>query len=81
MTVTIDGVGRVVIPKAVRDALGLTAETELDVIVDGNSVRLEPIRHHERTVEIVDGLPRFVAVDGVSLTDEDVRAIRLSLRR
>ena len=40
MTITIDKSGRVVIPAAVRDRLGLRAGTPLDVSVDETSVRL-----------------------------------------
>jgi AbrB family looped-hinge helix DNA binding protein len=40
MKTTIDKAGRVVIPADIRKKAGLTAGTELDVIVDDLSVRL-----------------------------------------
>jgi AbrB family looped-hinge helix DNA binding protein len=40
MKTTIDKAGRVVIPAALRDRLGLRPGTELDVIVDDFSIRL-----------------------------------------
>lgn len=76
MIVSIDRVGRLVIPKGVRDALGLTPDTQLDVVVDGGGIRLEPVDRHERRVEIVDGLPRLSAVSGTVVSDEDVRRLR-----
>lgn len=40
MRTTIDGAGRVVVPKPVRDAAGLVAGSEVDIEWDGESVRL-----------------------------------------
>jgi AbrB family looped-hinge helix DNA binding protein len=40
MTATIDKAGRVVIPAEVRKRLGLTAGTELDMVVEGFAIRL-----------------------------------------
>lgn len=40
MTTTIDEAGRVVIPAEVRKRLGLTAGTELEVIIEGSALRL-----------------------------------------
>lgn len=42
MRATIDGMGRVVIPKAFRDALGLTAGSEIDISSFGGGLHLEP---------------------------------------
>lgn len=81
MKVTIDRVGRVVIPKRIRDSLGLAPDTELEVIPDGSGLRLEPIRRRERSVEMSDGLPILGHVDGVVLTDADVRQIRDDVQR
>jgi len=42
MKTTIDKAGRVVLPKPVRDELGLTAGQEIDVRVEGGQAVLEP---------------------------------------
>jgi len=43
MTTTIDKAGRVVIPAAVRERLGLLPGTELAVSADDGTVRLTPV--------------------------------------
>lgn len=40
MTMTIDKAGRVVIPVQVRKRLGLTAGTELEMVIEGFAIRL-----------------------------------------
>jgi AbrB family looped-hinge helix DNA binding protein len=42
MTLTIDGAGRVVIPKPVRDRLGLRAGSTLEVLETPEGVTLKP---------------------------------------
>ncbi len=43
MKTTIDAAGRVVVPKAIRDALGLGPGQEIDIRVrDGNVIEIEP---------------------------------------
>jgi AbrB family looped-hinge helix DNA binding protein len=44
VTVSIDRAGRVVIPEDVRDRLALSPDAELEVVVDGDSIRLTPTR-------------------------------------
>lgn len=82
MRVSIDRSGRVVIPKALRIALGLDPDCELDVVVDGTGLRLEPVQSHPRQVdEGEDGFPVLVPVEGAVLTDDDVRSLRDEMRR
>jgi AbrB family looped-hinge helix DNA binding protein len=81
MYVTIDRVGRVVIPKAMRVALGITADTQLELIPDGSGLRIEPVRRDRRLVEISEGLPILGKVEGAALTDDDVRRLRDDLQR
>jgi len=79
--VTIDRVGRVVIPKALRVALGITPDTQLELIPDGTGLRIEPIRRNRRLVEVSDGLPILGNVSGAVLTDDEVRQLRDDLQR
>jgi AbrB family looped-hinge helix DNA binding protein len=81
MQATIDRVGRVVIPKQIRDARGLWPDTELEITIDGGGVRLEPVRQRERPVEESDGSPLLGRVEHAHLTDADVRRLRDDLRR
>jgi AbrB family looped-hinge helix DNA binding protein len=81
MQTTIDRAGRIVIPKRIRDALGLWPETELEITVDGGGVRLEPVRRADRPVEERDGLPILGRVQHAHLTDAEVRQLRDDLQR
>lgn len=76
MYVTVDRVGRVVIPKALRVALGITPDTPLELIPDGSGLRIEPVRRRERSIDTSDGLPILGHVEGAVLTDDDVRRFR-----
>ncbi|TPW13765.1 MAG: Uncharacterized protein FD127_1812 [Acidimicrobiaceae bacterium] len=76
MRVTIDRVGRVVIPKSLRLATGIEPNSELEVVADGAGLRLEPVARHRRTIETVQGLPRLRAVSGQTISDHDVAELR-----
>ncbi len=81
MRATIDAAGRVVVPKALRSQLDLTAGTELDIrVVDD---RLELTRPPlEARLQERDGLLVAVPVAAVEpLTDADVRAALEKVRR
>ena len=78
---TIDRVGRVVIPKALRVALGITPDTQLELIPDGTGLRIEPVRRNRRPVDVSDGLPILGNVAGAVLTDDEVRRLRDDLQR
>jgi len=81
MMVTIDRAGRLVIPKEVRDRLSLDHDTELDVIVEGDSIRLSPVRMPSRSFRIVDGFPVIDPAAGIIITDADVQGWRDADRR
>jgi AbrB family looped-hinge helix DNA binding protein len=75
MNVKIDGAGRIVVPKDVRERLGLSAGTELDLAVFDDRIELS-VEHPRARVELRDGLPVIVAPDGApAMTDDDVRAL------
>jgi AbrB family looped-hinge helix DNA binding protein len=81
MYVTVDRVGRVVIPKALRVALGITPDTQLELIPDGSGLRIEPVHRHQRSIDTSDGLPILANVEGAVLTDDDVRRLRDDIQR
>lgn len=81
MRVTVDRAGRVVIPKPVRDALGIGPDTELDLLPDGAGLRLEPVRPRERPVGEADGLPLLGYVDGAVLRGVDAQRLRDEMQR
>ena len=78
MRVSIDSAGRVVVPKRLRDELGFSPATPLEIdVVDGH---LELSARHE-PAKLVEG-PNgpMVAATGTPLTDEDVRRILEAVR-
>ena len=72
MTITIDGAGRIVIPKALRDELGLREGTPLSVTSDGVGVRIEPVREGGRLVER-NGCLVIESATGRVVTSEEIR--------
>ena len=77
MRTTIDKAGRLVVPKELRDQLGLRPG-EVEVVADGAALRVEPV--------VDDGFVdergrRVIPRSGVSLSDADVRALRDADRR
>lgn len=76
MRTTIDKAGRVVIPKSLRDSLGLVPG-EVELIRDGAGVRIEPVAGRGAT----ERGGRLVIDSDIVLDDEDVRALRLSDQR
>lgn len=55
MTLTLDKMSRIVIPKAVRDRFSLQPGAELDVHVDGDEIHLRPMFPQSALAE-VDGV-------------------------
>ncbi len=78
MKATIDSAGRLVIPRELRDRLGLRpGPVELEA--DGANLRVRPIAADD--LEEADGLLVIPAGNGEPITDEDVRALRDADRR
>jgi len=71
MHTTIDAAGRVVVPKALRDALGLTAGTTLDISIYGEGLQVVP---GGRTARLRRVAGRLVAESETVVTDDMVFA-------
>jgi AbrB family looped-hinge helix DNA binding protein len=71
MHVSIDSAGRVVVPKQLRDELGLSPDTPLEIeVVDGH---LELSVPHEPAKLIAGPHGPSIAATGTPITDENVR--------
>lgn len=73
MKARIDAAGRVVIPKRLREHVGLAPGTEVDISVDGAALRLEAITSPGFDVD--DGF-RVVPSAGRLVTDAQIRTMR-----
>ncbi|MCY7303439.1 MAG: AbrB/MazE/SpoVT family DNA-binding domain-containing protein [Thermoleophilia bacterium] len=81
MRTTIDKAGRVIVPKAMRDELGLTGGTEVEIgLVDGR-VEIAPVASHIRLARKRGRLVAASDREMPALTADDVRALLEKLRR
>jgi len=72
MTATIDKAGRLVIPKALRDRLGLLPG-EVEITADGAALRVEPV--FDDSLVVRDG--HLVIPPSIStVTDDFIRELR-----
>lgn len=78
METTIDSLGRIVVPKALRDALGLTPGSKVDLSRYGAGLQLLPAGRTARLAE-VDGA--LVAESVTPVTDDIVFGLLDSGRR
>lgn len=76
MMAMIDKAGRIVVPKDVREQLNFTANTELELTVEGDSLRIRPAARPARTLQLVEGFPVFAATDSGALGDLDVQRLK-----
>jgi AbrB family looped-hinge helix DNA binding protein len=66
---TVDDVGRIVLPKPLRDRLRLTPGTKVDVSEYGNGLHVAPVG---RTARLEERGGRLVAVAETPVSDDDV---------
>lgn len=79
MDAVIDSVGRVVLPKKMRDALGLTPGTTVDISPYGSGVQITPGGRTARLERSPSG--RLVAHGDTVVTDEIMYSLMDSGRR
>jgi AbrB family looped-hinge helix DNA binding protein len=51
MLATLDKFGRVLIPKKFREHLGITTNTSINILDDGDRIIIEPIKEKEAIIE------------------------------
>jgi AbrB family looped-hinge helix DNA binding protein len=72
MRSAIDKAGRLVIPRVLRDRIGLTDGGEVELALDGAGVRIDPVSTGELVEE--DGF-LVIPASGMPLTDDVVREL------
>lgn len=72
MEATIDSGGRILIPKALRDALGLRAGAKVDISYYGAGLQITP---GGRTARLVEEDDLLVAQSDTVVTDETMYAL------
>ncbi|NLE98561.1 MAG: AbrB/MazE/SpoVT family DNA-binding domain-containing protein [Propionibacterium sp.] len=79
MEATIDSAGRILLPKSLRDAFGLTPGSKVDVSAYGDAVQITPGGRTARLERAEDG--RLVAVSDTVVSDDDLFPLIDSGRR
>lgn len=72
METTVDSVGRIVVPKQLRDELGLKAGSRVDISRYGAGLQLTPAG---RTATLVEENGVLVATGETTIDDQDVFAL------
>lgn len=72
MRTTIDKAGRLVIPRSLRDRIGLAGGGEVELELDGAGVRIEPLAGRDLREE---GGLLLIPAGGTPITDNGVREL------
>ncbi|WP_068430387.1 AbrB/MazE/SpoVT family DNA-binding domain-containing protein [Piscicoccus intestinalis] len=70
MEAVVDTMGRIVVPKALRERLGLTPGTRVDISAYGTGLQIVPAGRTARLVRDADG--RLVATGDTTIDDDTV---------
>ncbi len=81
MRIAIDAVGRLVVPKSLRDELGITGPTELEIAARDGMIELAVADVPARVEDRPDGVVITTDVPMAPLTIDDVRATIDRIRR
>jgi AbrB family looped-hinge helix DNA binding protein len=81
MKVTIDGAGRIVVPKSLREQLALEGGTALEIRAMNGKLELEPVATPMRLVRRGNGLVATTDEPLPAVDADDVRAVMELLRR
>jgi AbrB family looped-hinge helix DNA binding protein len=81
MRTTVDGAGRIVIPKPVREQAGLRAGSEVDVEFRDGRIEIEPTTTDMRLIDDEAGAIIEAAAEMPLLTTEQVRDVLERVRR
>lgn len=79
MEATIDSGGRLLLPKSVRDTLGLVAGSKVDISIYGDGLHITPGGRTARVERDADG--RLVAHANTVVTDDAMFALMEAGRR
>jgi AbrB family looped-hinge helix DNA binding protein len=72
MKATIDRAGRLVIPRSLRNRIGLAGGGEVEIELDGAAIRIEPVAG---TALREDGGLLFIPTTGTPIDDAQVRGL------
>jgi AbrB family looped-hinge helix DNA binding protein len=78
MQAKVDSVGRIVVPKPLRDAVGLAPGSVVDISRYGSGLQVTPVG---RTARLVHENGKLVATGSTTITDDEVFALIDSGRR
>lgn len=81
MESTIDRAGRIVVPRQLREALGLVGGTRLEIRIREGRLEIEPAATPMKLVRRGEGLVATTAEPLPRLTADDVRGVLESIRR